>query len=309
MDPVEAERADRAVFRRHGAEAVLLLGGAAAILLQLADPRVARGVARHSDFASRPLDRLMGTLDYVYAVGFGDDEVAGAAVRRVNARHAPVRGGSARPAMSDTAEVPEHPGHSGHSEHSERSERSAAFDEMPDAAYSAFDADAQRWVASTLLAVALDIHERVYGPLPAADADAIVRGYAPLGFRLQGSREGWPDTREQFDAWWNARLGVLHVTEEARRVARTLLSTSDALRGLAILLPPVRLVTAELLPPALRDAYGFRWTPRARRVANAWLTGVAVVWPWLPRIVRHAPMRVSLHRARRRYAEPEHRGR
>ncbi|GAA1952474.1 oxygenase MpaB family protein [Agromyces allii] len=279
MEPADAEHDDHAVFRRHGAEAVLLLGGAAAILLQLADPRVARGVARHSDFASRPLDRLIGTLDYVYAVGFGDDEIAAAAVRRVNARHAPVRS------------------------------RPGATDESTDAAYSAFDADAQRWVASTLLAVALDIHERVYGPLPPTDADAIVRGYAPLGFRLQGSREGWPDTRQEFDAWWNARLGTLRVTDEARHVARTLLSTSDALRGLSFLLPPVRLVTAELLPPALRDAYGFRWTPRARRVAQAWLAAVAAVWPWLPRIVRHAPMRVSLHRARRRYAERVHRGR
>jgi len=274
---------ERAVFRAHGAEAVLLLGGAAAILLQLADPRVARGVARHSDFATRPLDRLIGTLDYVYAVGFGDDEIAAAAVRRVNVRHAPVRGRGA-------------------AEGSDATDGSSA-------AYSAFDADAQRWVASTLLAVALDIHERVYGPLQVADADAIVRGYAPLGFRLQGTREGWPDTRAEFDAWWAARLDVLQVTDEARHVARTLLSTSDALPGLAVLLPPVRLVTAELLPPALREAYGFRWTPRARRVAQAWLAGVAAIWPWLPRVVRHAPMRVSLHRAGRRYAEREHRGR
>lgn len=271
------------MFRAHGAEAVLLLGGAAAILLQLADPRVARGVARHSDFASRPLDRLIGTLDYVYAVGFGDDEIAAAAVRRVNARHAPVRGGVGTQGVDAS--------------------------DASNAAYSAFDADAQRWVASTLLAVALDIHERVYGPLQATDADAIVRGYAPLGFRLQGTREGWPETRAEFEAWWNARLGTLRVTDEARQVARTLLSTSDALRGLSVLLPPVRLVTAELLPPALREAFGFRWTPRARRVARAWLAGVAAVWPWLPRIVRHAPMRVSLHRARRRYAEREHRGR
>lgn len=268
---------ERTVFRAHGAEAVLLLGGAAAILLQLADPRVARGVARHSDFASRPLDRLIGTLDYVYAVGFGDDEVAAAAVRRVNARHAPVR--------------------------------SAADEGGVDGAYSAFDADAQRWVASTLLAVALDIHERVYGALDTAHADAIVRGYAPLGFRLQGAREGWPGTRAEFDAWWSARLATLRVSDEARRVARTLLSASDALPGLSLLLPAVRLITAELLPAPLRDAYGFRWTPRARGVARAWLAAVAAVWPWLPRVVRHAPMRVSLHRARRRYSEPVHRGR
>lgn len=297
---MDAAHHDHAVFRAHGAEAVLLLGGAAAILLQLADPRVARGVARHSDFATRPLDRLIGTLDYVYAVGFGDDEIAVAAVRRVNARHAPVRGGRERRRGRERDDAATGNGDDA---------RVGTEGPSSDGAYSAFDADAQRWVASTLLAVALDIHERVYGRLPIAEADAIVRGYAPLGSRLQAGREGWPDTRAEFDAWWNARLATLTVGEEARHVARTLLSASDALPGLAILLPPVRLVTAELLPASLRAAYGFRWTPRTARVAHAWLAGIAAIWPWLPRPLRHAPMRISLHRARRRYAEDEHRGR
>jgi uncharacterized protein (DUF2236 family) len=46
-------------------EGVLLAGGARAILLQLANPAVGRGVARHSDFASNPLQRLRNTLSYV----------------------------------------------------------------------------------------------------------------------------------------------------------------------------------------------------------------------------------------------------
>ena len=258
---------EREVFRRHGAEGVLLLGGGAAVLLQLADPRVARGVAGHSSFRDRPLDRLLGTLDYVYAVGFGDDEVVAEAVRTVNRRHVPVRGDAAegRPA------------------------------------YSAFDADAQRWVASTLLAVAMDLHERLWGPLDRATGDAIVRGYAPVGFRLQASREGWPETRAEFTAWWGARLDALEVGDEARTVARALLSgASDLPFGATVLLAPVRLLTAALLPAAVRDAYGFRWTARAERVADGWLRGIALVWPRLPRIVRHAPMHASLRRVRRR---------
>lgn len=258
---------ERDAFRRHGAEGVLLLGGGAAILLQLADPRVARGVARHSGFLERPLDRLVGTLDYVYAIGFGDDEIAAAAVRTVNARHVPVRG---------TAE----PGHPG---------------------YSAFDADAQRWVASTLLAVALDLHERLWGPLDDEAGDAIVRGYAPVGLRLQAGSAGWPASRAEFDAWWSERLSSLIVGAEARSVARSLLSGASALPlGAAALMPPVRIMTAALLPPDIRDAYGFHWTPRVERVANGWLAAIAFVWPLLPRVIRHAPMRASLRRARRR---------
>lgn len=269
---------DREVFRSHGAEGVLLLGGSAAILLQLADPRVAQGVARHSDFRTRPLDRLFGTLDYVYAIGFGDEAMAARATRTVNARHAPVRG--------------------------------RATDDAP--AYSAFDADAQRWVASTLLAAALTLEERLWGPLDDRHADAIVRGYEPLGGRLQAGREGWPKTRLEFEAWWTARLAQLEVGDDARSVARSLLSSSSALPfGAGAALPLVRLMTAALLPPEIRDAYGFRWTPRASRTAEAWLRSIAFVWPWLPRALRHAPLRASLRRMERRtrYAGREPRGR
>ena len=266
------------VFRRHGAEGVLLLGGGAALLLQLADPRIAHGVVRHSDFRSRPLDRLFGTLDYIYAVGFGDDETVRAAVRAVNAAHVPVR--------------------------------AAAGEGRP--AYSAFDADAQRWVASTLAAVALDLRERLWGPVDEATGDAIVRGYAAVGQHLQATREGWPETRAEFEAWWADRAERLAVGDEARAVARALLSRQAGFpAGATTLLAPVRLLTAALLPAAVREAYGFRWTARTERVANGWLRGIGVVWLMLPRAVRHAPMRASLRRTRRRirYAGLEHRGR
>ncbi|GAA1821128.1 oxygenase MpaB family protein [Agromyces neolithicus] len=269
----------REVFHQHAAEGVLLLGGGAAILLQLADPRVARGVALHSDFRDRPLDRLVGTLDYVYAIGFGDDEMVAAVVDAVNARHRPVRSPAA---------------------------------EAGEPTYSAFDADAQRWVASTLLATALRLHERLWGALDAATADVIVRSYGALGSSLQAAREGWPDSRAEFDAWWGERVAALQVGDDARSVARSLLSGASALPfGSRALLPPIRLITAALLPPAIRDAYGFRWTPRASRTADAWIQAIAVVWPWLPRVVRHAPLHASLRRMKRRsrYAEHEPRGR
>lgn len=74
------------------ADGVLVLGGAAAILLQLADPVVARGVAQHSSFASAPLRRLRHTLSYVYAVGLGPDELARLAAGMVDRRHRGIPG-------------------------------------------------------------------------------------------------------------------------------------------------------------------------------------------------------------------------
>jgi uncharacterized protein (DUF2236 family) len=72
------------------ADGVLIVGGAVAILLQVADPAVAAGVARHSGFAERPVERLRNTLTFAYAVGFGTEDDAARVTRHVNRAHIPV---------------------------------------------------------------------------------------------------------------------------------------------------------------------------------------------------------------------------
>jgi uncharacterized protein (DUF2236 family) len=57
-------------------EAVLLGCGPAALLLQIAHPMVARGVAEHSNFESDPFRRLHGTINTTMALVFGDGEAA-----------------------------------------------------------------------------------------------------------------------------------------------------------------------------------------------------------------------------------------
>ena len=79
-------------MRDVSAEGALLAGGGAAILLQVADPVVAAGVAKHSDFVRRPLLRLRTTLTYVYAVVFGSEGQVAAARAMVDRAHEPVAG-------------------------------------------------------------------------------------------------------------------------------------------------------------------------------------------------------------------------
>lgn len=86
--PVERSEA----FRRYAADSSLVLGGLAAILLQVAHPVVARGVARSSSFADDPLRRLRHTLAYVYAVQLGSPGQHALAARRVDSAHAHVAG-------------------------------------------------------------------------------------------------------------------------------------------------------------------------------------------------------------------------
>jgi uncharacterized protein (DUF2236 family) len=272
---MDLDEHDRAIMRRYAADATLLAGGAAAILLQLADPRVAAGVAGHSGFRERPLDRLASTYEYLMALWFGDERDIRHVVRVVDARHARVRG-----------------------------------DGEP--AYDARDPDAQRWVAATILFVGTDLEARMSrAPLDAGTADALVRAYGPLASRLQGTAAGWPSTRAEFDAWWGERMPRLHVGPDARAVARDLLGGTGLPSSLRPLLPPLRLITAALLPPAIRDAYGLRWTTRAERSAGAWVGALGAARRVVPMSVRTIPMRTSLRRVRQRsrYAEGDLRGR
>ena len=74
-------------------EAVLLASGPAALLLQVAHPLVAEGVAAHSDFEADPFGRLRRTLRTTLALVFGDGPAAERAVQRLSRVHASVRGG------------------------------------------------------------------------------------------------------------------------------------------------------------------------------------------------------------------------
>lgn len=79
-------------LRRFLADSTPVAAGGRAILLQVADPVVAAGVRRHSDFARRPQQRLAHTLMFVYAVVSGTEQDAAIAAGFVNRAHVPVTG-------------------------------------------------------------------------------------------------------------------------------------------------------------------------------------------------------------------------
>ena len=73
-------------------EAALLLGGGRALLMQVAHPKVAAGVADHSDFQRDPLARLNRTLELSLALSFGSANEVRAAARQINRVHERVAG-------------------------------------------------------------------------------------------------------------------------------------------------------------------------------------------------------------------------
>jgi uncharacterized protein (DUF2236 family) len=256
-------------IRAIAAEAVLVAAGGRAILLQLANPAVARGVGEHSDFRTAPLRRLTGTLDYIYLVVYGTPAERDAARRHVERAHAPVRAsdaGEGRPA------------------------------------YAADDARLQLWVAATLYDSAMSMHDRVFGSLPAAEAERVYREYAVLGTALGMPRELWPASRADFDAWWRHEVATLEVSDDARAVARDLLRprAPGAPVWLRLVMPVARLVSTGLLDERMRTAFGLPWTPRREAAFTALMAATRALWPLLPAGLRHAPAIRSLTRFRSR---------
>src|SRR4051794_38023790 len=150
------------------AEGALLAGGGRALLLQLAHPSVARGVAEHSRFAEDPLQRLWGTLEYLYVLAFGTEEEVRRVARYVGGAHRGVRGGGAVP-------------------------------------YDARDPDLQLWVAATLYDTTVQLAEAVHGPLPDRLADELYREDARIGTALGMPAELWPADRAAFAAYWRGQ--------------------------------------------------------------------------------------------------------
>ncbi|MEO1014364.1 MAG: oxygenase MpaB family protein [Pseudomonadota bacterium] len=72
--------------------ACLFIGGVAAVLLELAEPRVREGVWRHSSFRRDPVGRLRRTGLAAMITVYGPRSVAEAMIAKVNAMHAHVRG-------------------------------------------------------------------------------------------------------------------------------------------------------------------------------------------------------------------------
>jgi uncharacterized protein (DUF2236 family) len=261
-------------------EGILLAGAGRAILLQIALPGVGYGVARHSDFASRPMSRLNSTLSYIYALSNGDADDVRRMRKAVNRAHAPVSN-PPRSARNDEEQlVGAHP---------------------HDPAYDARDPELQLWVAATLYDTAITVYERVFGPLDDADGEAVYREYAVLGTALQMPEHLWPADREAFRAYFDGMLERLAADPPVLDVARELLRARKAALPIRVVMPLARFVTVGLLPPRVRELFGFPWSAGQERRLDRLFAVVSPVYRRLPAGIRHLPQRHYLSRLARRY--------
>jgi uncharacterized protein (DUF2236 family) len=235
-------------------EVIVLAGGSRALLMQAAHPVVAAGVAEHSTYATDPFGRLLRTLSSSFDVVFGTRSRADSAIRRVNEVHRAVRG------------------------------------RLPSGApYSARDPEALLWVHATLIDTALRIYSRFVRPLaPEEERDYLREANQVaewLGVPLTALPADVPELRG-----WMARMiddGTVHVTPEARGIARTVLYPGGPVPRLAW--DAAHLISVATLPDPLRRQYDIAWSPARERGVEALAAVTRRALPLVPGPLRFVP--------------------
>lgn len=221
-------------------ERVLLAGWGRAILLQIAHPKVARGIAEHSGFTTERwgrLRRLHRTLSAMLALTFGSEAEAAGSAARINAIHDRVHG---------------------------------RFDEPGGGSYSAHDPELLTWVHATLIESFLLTHRLFVGPVTSEEADRYCAEAGGIEPALGIPPGRLPRTERALREYLDAMLagGAIEVTDTARRLSREIIRPPAP----AVVRPALWLAALPavgLLPPAIRAAYGFPWNEGRARALRA----------------------------------------
>lgn len=270
-------------------EAMLLLGaGPRALLLQIAHPLVAAGVAQHSQFRNDPWARLSGTLRSYLRIVYGSAAAARDEIERLHELHRGIRGD-----VDDDA---------ARARHGRR--------------YSALDPALSLWVHATLVDSTIAAYDAWIEPLSHAERARYYEETLPVGRAFGIPASLLPPDIDAFDAYVAGMLGpdgLAHVGAEARELADAILhpplGPAVAAAGplLARAAPLLDAIPARaygwlfwpsigLLPVQVREGYGLAWGLRQRAVA-AWLVAAWQAWrPVLPPSFRQMPQALRADR-------------
>jgi len=251
--------------RRINAERLVLLAWSRAILLQLAHPLIATGVAEHSAFRDGPTAaarRLHHVVRAMLALTFGDPDKQRAAIAGIIRIHKSV--------------------------HGELRETLGRF--PAGTRYSAEDPDLVLWVHATLVESVVLAYDAIIAPLDMRARDRYCEEsvWVPvaLGAREVDVPRTWADMMRYVETVHAS--GTLFVGDTARELASAVLSPPFAFLG-GPLTWANRLITRGLLPPDTRTAYRFAWSPtderrlasvmRTLRALRRWSPRAIVLWP------------------------------
>jgi len=210
-------------------ETTVLFGGARAVLMQAAHPLVIAGARKTGFYERNPWKRLERTLQLTYTITFGSEDEARAAADRINTVHAAVHG----------------------------------TDPVTGKPYDALDPGLLLWVHAVLVDSALLFEQLTIGGLTPAERETFHSEQMLAAELLRIPRDMIPPTVAALRAYIAEVVsgGELLVTDSAQAVADLFRRPPPEAQWRPIL-RRVATLAFGTLPPALREAYGVRWSPK-----------------------------------------------
>jgi uncharacterized protein (DUF2236 family) len=262
------------IVRRRITDPRVVAAAGYALALQAAHPAVAAGVRDHSNFAADPWGRFFRTADYVIHLAYGDVETVTTLARKLRDAHRPIRGIDA---------------------HGNR--------------YSALEPMAYAWVHATIAASIVHAHDHMGMTFRSDEREEFWSQWLVLGDVLGVRRSELPSTWSALDAYITHMIDTVLEDNDIIQSLRT--KARYAVGGTPFRWLPDRAWAAAgvplgrllyflgngMLPPVLRDRFGFRWTPRHERAFAAYCAASKAATPLVPRLMRESgPLALRIRR-------------
>lgn len=251
-DSLERNRADTGLFgpdsvcwKVHGDLTAMMVGGMAALFLQMLHPGALAGVWDHSDFRRDMLGRLRRTARFIVGTTYGDRAEAQACIERVRRIHSRVCG------------------------------------VLPGGeAYAADDPALLTWVHVAEVHSFLAAYLRYVDPaLPPGDQDRYFAETAEVARRL-GARNV-PASRQEVAAYLERMRPALRCDERTRVVAAALLRQPPPSRSVAPVMGLAFDAAKDLLPGWAAELHGFSMPAPRRVLTRAGVRALARSLRWV----------------------------
>ena len=249
----------RTVFWRVNSDALVNLAGSRALMLELAHPLVAAGVAAHSNYRGDPFGRLLRTMRTMSQLMFADTQTVNDALRHFNGCHAKVKGQLVQAVGSVTNHTK----------------------------YTAGDPLLKLWVLATLYDSCLLVYDTFVSPLTLEARRVYYRDGLVLGHLLGIPHHIMPATYDDFNNYVQTMIAsdLLIVGDAARDIAQALWA--------APLFGPVAKLASwpgiGLLPDRIRTQFGFEWNNQREQRLQQLARWSRRIRPWIPSVVAVNP--------------------
>lgn len=251
-------------------EMVLLLAGGRALLMQLAHPKVAAGVAEHSHFRGDPLGRLRRTMSAMWSIGFDETLAARASLEQVKSVHQRIHG-----------IIPP--------------DESLPFGTR----YDALDVELLLWVHATLIDSAMVAYDLFVKRLAPDEKSRYYDDSKKLAHLFEIPETLVPGSLVEFDLYMDRMLSgdEIAVGPAACALAEEILYPRPWILRPAG--PLFRLITAGLLPEQLQRGYGLGWNKRKEKTFRLIAESVRRLLLLVPGSLRIVPSARAAEKRRR----------